>query len=135
MRSGEESSGAPDFEVGPLQELARVLAASNVLILAQSYHASVSACLDQLEAAERDGDWSTIREQAHDLKGVAGTFGALRLQELAGQLEVMADEENAQSIAPILDAMRRTSETAKAAIEKILESQGTIEKRAAQAGR
>jgi HPt (histidine-containing phosphotransfer) domain-containing protein len=120
MHTDDDSSVAPDFEVGPLEELAQVLAASNVLILARSYHSSVALCLDQLEAAERAKDWQTIKEQAHDLKGIAGTFGARRLQELADQLEHLSAEQDSDRIAPMLEDMRRTSVTAQNAIEKLL---------------
>jgi len=135
MHSDDDSSAAPDFEVGPLEELARVLAASNVLILAQSYHSSVVACLDQLEAAERAKDWTTIKEQAHDLKGIAGTFGARRLQELADKLEHLSAEQDSDRIAPMLEDMRRTSQTAQAAIEKLLAASTPAEAAKKQSGR
>jgi|HubBroStandDraft_5_1064220.scaffolds.fasta_scaffold604098_2 HPt (histidine-containing phosphotransfer) domain-containing protein len=135
MHKDDESSDTPDFEVGPLEELAQVLAASNVLILAQSYHSSVALCLDQLEIAERAKDWATIKEQAHDLKGIAGTFGARRLQELADQLEHLSAEQDSDRIAPMLEDMRRTSQTAQNAIEKLLAAGAPAEVKKAQSGR
>jgi HPt (histidine-containing phosphotransfer) domain-containing protein len=135
MHKDDEPSGAPDFEVGPLEELAQVLAASNVLILAQSYHSSVALCLDQLEAAERAKDWATIKEQAHDLKGIAGTFGARRLQELADQLEHLSAEQDSDRIAPMLEDMRRTSQTAQNAIEKLLAAGAPADVKKTQSGR
>lgn len=135
MRADDESSVAPDFEVGPLEELAQVLAASNVLLLAQSYQASVAVCLDQLDAAARAQNWTAIREQAHDLKGIAGTFGARRLQELSEELEHLSAEDDPSRVAPLLAAMRQTSATAQTAIEKILALGVPAEKKTAQSGR
>jgi len=110
---------APDFEAGPLDELAQVLPAATVLELATSFYESVTSCLAQLAAAARNHDWSTIKEQAHDLKGISGTFGALRLQQLAAELEHAIGMSSAQA-AVTLQEMRETFAVAKKEIEGML---------------
>lgn len=85
----------PDFAPDQLLDLAQVLPAAQVGALANSYHAAVEACLDQLDAAAAAMDGATLREQAHDLKSVAGNFGAHRLQHMAGTLEAAYAESAA----------------------------------------
>ena len=109
-----------DFEPGPLEELTQVLPAANVLILATSYFESVGVCFVTLDAATAASDWQTIKEQAHDLKGISGTFGAKRLQQLSDELEHLAFDMEWARVPAILEAMKRTSATAKVAIEKAL---------------
>ena len=109
----------PDFEPGPLDELAEALPAANVLALARSFYSAVCACLDALETAGRESDWATIKEQAHDLKGVSGTFGASRLRQLAEQLE-HTQEPSAAFVASMLQDMRKTTAVARGELERIL---------------
>jgi chemotaxis protein histidine kinase CheA len=111
---------APDFESGPLNELTQVLPAATVVTLATSYFESVGVCFVTLDAAMAASDWQTIKEQAHDLKGISGTFGAKRLQQLSGELEHMDFDRESARVPALLEAMKRTSASAKAAIEKAL---------------
>ena len=92
-----EEEIAPDFESGPLDELTRVLPATVVRELSASFYESVASCFAKLDAAAIDNDWTAIKEQAHDLKGISGTFGAKRLQQLSDELEHMHyDQESAR---------------------------------------
>ena len=112
---------APDFEAGPLEELTQVLPATTVRELSASFYESVASCFAKLDAAAVEKDWAVIKEQAHDLKGISGTFGAKRLQQLSGELEHMDfDQEAAACVPAMLEAMKRTSAAAKVAIEKAL---------------
>jgi HPt (histidine-containing phosphotransfer) domain-containing protein len=108
------------FEAGPLQELMDVLPASGVTVLAQSYHASVDLCFAKFDAALPKRDWTTVKEQAHDLKGISGTFGAMRLQHIAADLEHLSFEHDSQRVPAMLESMKRAAAAAKTAIDKIL---------------
>jgi HPt (histidine-containing phosphotransfer) domain-containing protein len=109
-----------DFEAGPLQELMDVLPASGVAVLAQSYHASVALCFEKFDAAVPQRDWTTVSEQAHDLKGISGTFGAMRLQHIAADLEHLSFEHDFARVPAMLEAMKRAAAAAKAAIDKLV---------------
>ena len=111
---------APDFESGPLDELAQVLPATTVRELTTSYYESVTSCFAKLDAAAIEKDWTEIKEQAHDLKGISGTFGAKRLQQLSDELEHLDFDQDSAGVPAILETMKRTSATANAAIEKAL---------------
>jgi HPt (histidine-containing phosphotransfer) domain-containing protein len=111
---------APDFESGPLDELAQVLPATTVRELTTSYYESVASCFAKLDAAAIEKDWSEIKEQAHDLKGISGTFGAKRLQQMSDELEHMDFDKDSARVPAMLETMKQTSATANAAIEKSL---------------
>jgi HPt (histidine-containing phosphotransfer) domain-containing protein len=109
---------APDFEPGPLGELTQVLPAATVVTLASSYFESVDACFSAFDAATAASDWHTVKEQAHDLKGISGTFGAKRLQQLSDELEHLDFDKESARVPTMLEAMKRTSVAANAAIRK-----------------
>jgi HPt (histidine-containing phosphotransfer) domain-containing protein len=111
---------APDFEAGPLEELTQVLPAATVRELSTSFYESVASCFAKLDAAAIEKDWTEIKEQAHDLKGISGTFGAKRLQQLSDELEHVDFEQEQARVPAILEAAKRTFATAKVAIEKAL---------------
>ena len=54
----------------------------------------------RFETARASADWEALVRMAHNLKGVAGILGALRLQELAAALEIAA-----RASGPDLDAV------------------------------
>jgi CheY-like chemotaxis protein len=59
--------------------------------------------LDQLRTASATGDTESARRIAHSLKGVAGTIGAIRLQEQAAELERgLAEGKAFADIAPLI---------------------------------
>lgn len=51
--------------------------------------------IEGIDSAAKSHDELEIREQAHALKSCSGTFGGLRLQAAAGQLESLASRSNA----------------------------------------
>jgi HPt (histidine-containing phosphotransfer) domain-containing protein len=111
---------APNFESGPLDELTQVLPATVVRELSASFYDSVASCFAKLDAAAIENDWAAIKEQAHDLKGISGTFGAKRLQQLAAELEHMDYDQDSARVPALLDAAKRTYASAKIAIDNAL---------------
>ena len=109
---------APNFESGPLDELTQVLPATVVRELSASFYDSVASCFAKLDAAAIENDWAAIKEQAHDLKGISGTFGAKRLQQLSDELEHLDFDKESARVPTMLEAMKRTSVAANAAIRK-----------------
>jgi HPt (histidine-containing phosphotransfer) domain-containing protein len=111
---------APDFESGPLDELTQVLPATVVRELSASFYDSVASCFAKLDAAAIENDWAAIKEQAHDLKGISGTFGAKRLQQLAAELEHMDYDQDSARVPALLDSAKQTYASAKIAIDNAL---------------
>lgn len=56
--------------------------------------------LEQISASLAEGAFDAARKQAHALKGVAGTIGAIRLQAAAGDLEACLTESGASAPDP-----------------------------------
>lgn len=52
-----------------------------------------SAFLDEFSQAKQDQDWECAERMAHTLKGVSGSIGAERLQQLAAELEQEAKQQ------------------------------------------
>ena len=57
-----------------------------------------------------DGDVNELREQAHALKSCAGTFGALRLMELARLLEEVAEAGNTGELPVVIEELAKVAE-------------------------
>jgi len=51
------------------------------------------ACIEALTHAGTRGDWESVREQAHALKGVAGNLGLVKLAAVAGELMRLAERQ------------------------------------------
>jgi len=51
------------------------------------------ACIEALTHAGTGGDWESVREQAHALKGVAGNLGLVKLAAVAGELMRLAERQ------------------------------------------
>ncbi len=93
------------FDPAPLSELQSVLSAEQVGALAESYCQTVETALANLDQAAAANDLAALGEYGHDLKSNAGSFGASRLQHLAGQLEYCAREGQHNAALALLPAI------------------------------
>jgi CheY-like chemotaxis protein/HPt (histidine-containing phosphotransfer) domain-containing protein len=85
--AGPEHVPAEDIDARQLATLAAVLPADEMHALVTAY---VDAAVDRLERIRQRAaaaDLAALAREAHDLKGVAGNFGAQRVAELARRLE------------------------------------------------
>jgi PAS domain S-box-containing protein len=84
---------APILEVGRLEELAEMGAASFPLIQRAIDHfvADAEENVDVLQEQLSTGDAATLRSTAHRLKGSAANLGARRVAELALEVELLAE--------------------------------------------
>jgi HPt (histidine-containing phosphotransfer) domain-containing protein len=112
-----DPSTQPHFDPSQLQDLASVLPAAQVASLAHSYREAVAAILAALGEAAAASDFSALGEQAHDLKGVSGNFGARRLQYLAEALEHACAGGKPGDLGGTLAQMEASSAAAWRAIE------------------
>ena len=107
----------PDFDTAQIEDLASVLPVEQILALAQSCRETVDAILEQIGEAAGAEDFTTIKEQAHDLKSAAGSFGALRLQHIAEALEHACTRGERPDMSDILPAMRESAAAAWCGLE------------------
>ena len=63
--------------------------------------------LNELGTACERQDWPAIKAKAHELKGTAANFGYPQLAAAAVQLELKAEEDNADAVADIYRVLRR----------------------------
>ena len=62
--------------------------------------------IDQMEQGLAASDAEAIHHSAHQLKGGSGSIGAMRLYELARQIEQMARDGGTQDIEPLLQELK-----------------------------
>ena len=68
-------------------------------------------------ASEQTGDLPAVAKAVHPLKSSAGQLGARRVQELCGQIEKLAPEQQAGALPPLLVQL----EAALAQVQPLLE--------------
>ena len=78
--------------------------------------------IEGINRAVESNDEAEIREQAHALKSCSGTFGGLRLQAAASELEDLASESSACSYPALVTDVRNVAD------ETVLEYAGYREK-------
>lgn len=103
--AADEAAGVAAFDPAPLNELQSVLNAEQVRALTISYCQTVETTLANLDQAAADNDLAALGEYGHDLKSNAGSFGACRLQHLAGQLEHFARDGQHDAALALLPAI------------------------------
>ncbi|MCA9035587.1 MAG: response regulator [Planctomycetaceae bacterium] len=72
----------------------------------EQFVVSLETTLPAMQAAWDDRDYSTLREQAHRLKGTGGTVGFPAFTEPSRLLQIAAEKENPEPIPEILDELR-----------------------------
>ena len=75
---------------------------------------------DRLQAAregEKAGDLKAVTEATHSLQSSARQFGAVRLANLAGRIEIMTSENSSENLSGLLGDLERAYATARAWLE------------------
>ncbi len=93
---------------------------SALIELVESFLGSTEARLPSLAAAIARGDSHEVAQLAHSLKGSTGSFGALRLAGMLGQLEALGRNGNLDDAARRLDEIVAEFEQVKAAFRREL---------------
>jgi diguanylate cyclase (GGDEF)-like protein len=78
--------------------LCRELGESSCQSVIESFVAEMPIYTRAMRQALDLGDFGTLREQAHKIKGAAGNFGAFRLDDICNQIEVLADPESVEEL-------------------------------------
>ena len=79
----------PVLDEQPLQVLREIVSDSNFTGLLENWFVSLAARIERLVGAAAGADLAALCETAHDMSGTCGCFGALRLGELAWELELV----------------------------------------------
>jgi len=77
--------------------------------------------MENLRQAIKAGDASTMRNAAHSLKSASGTFGAMMLVELCGELESMGSAGTTAGSTSLLSVLEEVYEKVCEALAKELE--------------
>lgn len=64
--------------------------------------------IEEAIAGHKRGDLEIIEWAVHSLRSSAGNIGALRLQELCGQIEILAAEKDGESLAPLIGQLEES---------------------------
>jgi HPt (histidine-containing phosphotransfer) domain-containing protein len=75
------------FDEQPLLVLREMVPFDSFMGLIENWFASLASRIERLVGAAATADLAKLTETAHDMAGTCGCFGALRLGELAWQLE------------------------------------------------
>ncbi|UCH62878.1 MAG: Hpt domain-containing protein [Fidelibacterota bacterium] len=62
--------------------------------------------INEALAGGKIGDWENVERAVHALKSSAGNLGALSLQDLAGQIEQLAERKEGDSIPELLKELQ-----------------------------
>ena len=73
--------------------------------LRQEFMESVSQNLKDLLSLVQDGKMEEIRRIAHDIKGMAGTFGMESGSDIAKDLQIAADNKEADKVKTLIDQL------------------------------
>jgi HPt (histidine-containing phosphotransfer) domain-containing protein len=79
----------PVFDEQPLLVLREMVSFDSFMGLIENWFASLATRIERLVGSASAGDLTAVQETAHDMSGTCGCFGALRLGELAWELEQM----------------------------------------------
>lgn len=78
--------------------------------LAVQYLRDLPQQLDKIKTSVATEDYSSIKEQAHRIKGTSGTYHLGAISRTAALLEHLADSQNTDAIITIIDKVMRLVE-------------------------
>ena len=93
-----------------LQQLARDTSGEALPMMITVFQGEVRKRVSLIKSVADDGNSNELREQAHALKSCAGTFGGLRLQELARLLEDAASAGNTEELPVLIEELGTVAE-------------------------
>lgn len=79
------------------------------------------ARMSTMETAYRDSDWNVIGDQAHALKSSSGSFGAIKLQAFAREMEEAAKTGNRASMDELFARLEQVMQQSLASLTELIE--------------
>jgi len=119
--AGPEPLVAPElpvFDEQPLVVLREIVSFDSFMGLIENWFASLAARIERLVGAASAGDLAALQETAHDMSGTCGCFGALRLGELAWELEQMCRSGDLTRARALVRAMVPVTAATRAALRR-----------------
>lgn len=113
-----EVANLPLLDEAQIEALREALGADELRGMYGDLPASARASRDLIERAVRDQDMDAARKAAHVLKGVASSFGAMRLAEVARVIEL--DLPTAAAAAPFLGVLTGTVDDTVSALSRMI---------------
>jgi signal transduction histidine kinase/DNA-binding response OmpR family regulator len=96
---------APEIDIAVLRCLAEEIDAEGVRAALDMFFTDTPDCLALMRRLTLASDRARIKDEAHRLKGAAGTFGLAQLSELARTLELSANAIGAEDYGDLLDRL------------------------------
>jgi signal transduction histidine kinase/CheY-like chemotaxis protein len=109
-----------DFNV--LQGLLDALGKTQVEDLLKGYIEKADEIIKALDEQQKLQNVTTIKERAHELKGMAANFGIIELSQIAGRAEKAAQNKDLQSALQEVQKLPFANQKANIALKKWLES-------------
>ena len=106
------------FDEQPLLVLREMVPRDSFLELIDNWFDSLAARIERLVGSAATGDLFAIKETAHDMAGTCGCFGALRLGELAWELEQMCRANDLGRARALVRAMVPVTAATRAALRR-----------------
>ena len=119
--AGPEPLVAPElpvFDEQPLVVLREMVSFDSFMGLIENWFASLGTRIESLVGAASAGDLAALQETAHDMSGTCGCFGALRLGELAWELEQMCRSGDLARARALVRAMVPVTAATRAALRR-----------------
>lgn len=106
------------FDEQPLLMLREIVPGDSFLELIENWFASLSTRIERLVGSAATGDIGAIKETAHDMAGTCGCYGALRLGELAWELEQRCRDNDLDRARALVRAMVPVTAATRAALRR-----------------
>jgi hypothetical protein len=113
-----ESPELPVFDEQPLLVLREMVSFDNFMGLIENWFASLATRIERLVGSAASGDLGALKVTAHDMSGTCGCFGALRLGELAWELEQMCRAGDLTRARALVRAMVPVTAATRAALRR-----------------
>jgi signal transduction histidine kinase/CheY-like chemotaxis protein len=106
----------PELDEEKLDALAKVLPPDRYNAMLLAYLSNTRGTLQRIEVAAEKLDFNGIRREAHDLKSNSGTFGAMKVFQLAEQLERACQASDDAEVPRLVAGLHTASQAAWLAI-------------------
>ena len=115
-QTANQSAAIDWARIRMLHELQEEGAPDLIQQLVELFEEGTATRLAGAHKALRDGDFKSLRREAHSLKGSAGVIGADALRDAAARLEREAEGENRAAASAALGAVEAEAATARSAL-------------------
>jgi signal transduction histidine kinase/CheY-like chemotaxis protein/HPt (histidine-containing phosphotransfer) domain-containing protein len=98
-RAGAAPAGAPALDPAPLTSLFKIMPPVGFANLIDTYRRDTTQRAARIESLAAARDLTGLGGEAHQMRGVAGNFGAMELHALAGKLEAACSAGDRDAVA------------------------------------